>query len=145
MKGYAEILMGWVIMLVIFIIVNSYLTIRMQSDVFISDAVADSYRMINAIEFAKLNLKQDLKFSIEKTKQDMKTDKITDGEKFLTSLKANFHPSHSYSEVDVSVSLNSVKIEESKIMANMTLVASSEFRKAYSTVFITQPLDIVAS
>lgn len=140
MKGFADILMGWVVMLVIFLIVNSYLTIRLKSDVFISDVVADSYRMINAIEFAKLNAKQDLEFSIEKTKKDLKINSITNKEDFLKKLKTNFHPSHEFSEVDVFVLVNSIKIDGSNIVANITFAASSDFRKSISTVFITQPL-----
>jgi len=142
MKGYAEILVGWVLMLVIFVVVNSYLTTRITSDVSISDAVADSYRVVNAIELAKLNAKQDLKFSIEKTKKDLKIVKIENKEEFLKKLKTNFHHSHEFSEVDVSVLMNSIEIKDgSKVVANCTFIASSEFRKAFSTVFITQPLE----
>jgi len=141
MKGYAEILMGWVLMLVIFVIVNSYLTTRMTADVSISDAVADSYRVIDAIEFAKLNVKQDLKFSIEETKKDLKIVTIGNKEEFLKKLKANFHPSHGFSEVDVSVLVNSINIDGSNLVANITFASSSDFRKALSTTFITQPLE----
>lgn len=143
MKGYANLLMGWVIMLIIFFLVNGYLQTRFKTEVFVTDAVAENYKMINDIEFTKLNIKQDINFSIQKTKQDLKILMIdeTNQKLFLDKFKSNFHPSQEFSDIDVSISVNSIELTNSKLIANTTIISSSTFKKAESDVIFISPIE----
>ncbi|MBS3054872.1 MAG: hypothetical protein J4452_00060, partial [Candidatus Aenigmarchaeota archaeon] len=69
MKGYTELLLGWFFMLIVFVLVNWYLSTRLYFESGISDIAGQSYKMINAIEFAKLNSQQSLKFAVQKTEK----------------------------------------------------------------------------
>lgn len=71
MKGFTKYLVGFVVVLVIFILVDFFLASMLSQECEFSDYVSGAYNLINKIEFAKLNAKQALKFSFEKTLSDM--------------------------------------------------------------------------
>lgn len=136
MKGYIQLLMGFIVMVIFFAMVFGYLYVRKDKEIFTSDAVAEPYKIIDAIEFTKLNIKQDIAFSIEKTKQDLGLTTVDANKQksFLDRFKSNFHPSQEFSDVDVSISVNSIDLTNSKLTVDATIVSSSEFEKAESKV-----------
>ncbi|MEM3830535.1 MAG: hypothetical protein QXS48_01500 [Candidatus Aenigmatarchaeota archaeon] len=98
MKGYVKYLAGFVVVLVIFVLVDFFLASRLSQECEFSDYVSRVYNLINKIEFAKLNAKQALKFSFEKTLSDMGItfDDLKNDDSlrqtFLERLNENFDP-----------------------------------------------------
>jgi len=146
MKGYTELLLGWFFMLIVFVLVNWYLSTRLYFESGISDIAGQSYKMINAIEFAKLNSQQSLKFAVQKTEKDLQlkpSDILNNNQlqsTFLDKLKRNYNPSHDYSDVEVSVTVLSVSIDGDRVVANNSFSSTSESRKAGLITAITVPL-----
>ena len=146
MKGYMNLLLGFFMMLIVFAIVNWYLSTRLYFESGVSDLAGQTYKMINAIEFGKINSQQSLKFAIQKTEKDLH---VTSQEllqntqiqpAFLDKLKKNYNPSLDYSDVDVSVTVLSLTIETDRIIASNLFSATSESRSASLTADITAPL-----
>jgi len=130
-KGYVDLLIGWFFMLIVFILANWYLSTRLYFESGISDVAGQTYKMINAVEFAKLNSQQALKFAVQKTEKELQVSasEIRSNSQlqsiFLDRLKKNYNPSHDYSEVEVSVTLLSVSIDENKVVASNSFSSSS--------------------
>lgn len=66
-KGYIQMLVAFAVVLVFFILVDLFLSSRLYTECYVSDAIALSYKMIDAVELTKLNAKLALNFSIGKT------------------------------------------------------------------------------
>jgi ribosome-associated translation inhibitor RaiA len=147
MKGFVQMLAGLVFMFVVFYVVNWYLSANMKREIAVADIAADSYKIINAIEFAKMNAKQNLKFSVQKTLKDMKIDASnvkTDSslrEKFIENLKKNYSPTFNFGEADVSVSVKSIEIKDSKVVATLDMKGSGISKRATAQVNILYSLD----
>jgi hypothetical protein len=149
-KGYIQMVFAFVLILVVFIIVNWYLSSLFSTEIFVSDVIADSYKMINAIEFAKLNAKQALKFSVDKTADDMKIDLASVAsnrqtkQEFLKELEKNYDPDLKYSEVPVSVSVKALDIKNGKVLASLDISSSSEYRRAELEIDLSHTIDTTA-
>jgi len=145
MKGYIGLLLGWFFMLIIFVLVNWYLSTRLYFETGVSDVAGQTYKMINAIEFAKINSQQNLKFAVQKTEKELLLNpgfQNNDQLKtiFLDRLKKNYYPSHDYSDVDVSISVISLSIEDNFVIAKNSFSSISESRLAGLTTSISVPL-----
>ncbi|MFH0710995.1 MAG: hypothetical protein V1944_00285 [Candidatus Aenigmatarchaeota archaeon] len=146
MKGYMDLLLGWFFMLIIFVLVNWYLSTRLYFESGISDIAGQTYKMIDAIEFAKLDSQQALKFAVEKTKKELHAsdadiqynDQLQST--FISKLKNYYNPSHDYSDVDVSVTVLSISVDGNFIVASNSFSALSESRQAGITANIAVPL-----
>jgi len=143
MKAYTTLLIGWVVLFIIFVIGNGYLQGRFKTEIFVSYVGTDFYKTINSIEFAKLNVKQDIDFSIQKTKQDLKILMIDENNQklFLDKFKSNFHPSHQFSDEDVSIVIDSIDLTDSKLKVDATIISTSEYKKAESKVQFINPVE----
>lgn len=146
MKGYVELLLGWLLVLILYVSVSYYVDARLKYETKTSDAGAQTYQAINAIEFAKLNSQQALKFSVQQTEKDLQlkfsdiqnNNQLQSG--FLDRLKKNYNPSQDYSDVDVSVTVLSLSIDVDKVVARNQIESSSQYQKISVVADITSPL-----
>jgi len=147
MKGYIKMLVAFIMILVIFFVVDFFLASRLYTECEVSDAVALSYKMTNAVEFTKLNAKQALEFSINKTVGNLNitnmTDLITNNtlrQQFLDELNETFNPSmldRIDMDIDITVSLD-VDTTNSRILARLEIVVRSLHRTAKTDTEIYQ-------
>jgi hypothetical protein len=146
MKGYMALLLGWFFMLIIFILVNWYLSTRLYFETGVSDMAGETYKVINGIEFAKLNSQQALKFAVQKTEKELhiSSTEIQNNYQlqtiFLDRLKKNYNPSEDYSDVEVSVTVLSLNLEGDKVVSSNYFSATSESRTASLTSNIATSL-----
>jgi hypothetical protein len=145
-KGYVELLLGWFFMLIVFVLVNWYISARIYYEAGTSDVAGQTYKLIDAIEFAKINSQQNLKFAVQKTENDLKLSQSDilnnkqDQATFLNKLKDNYYPSQDYSDVDVSITLNSLKIDGNYVVASNSFSSITDQREAGLTTDIAVPL-----
>ena len=146
MKGYMDLLFGFFFMLITFVLVNYYLGVRLNDEVGVSDIAGETYKMIDAIEFAKINSQQSLKFAVLKTEKELQLNP-SDVQRnnqlqtiFLDRLKKNYNPSLDYSDVDVSVTVMSLSVDGNQIVANNYFISSTESRQASLVANVATPL-----
>jgi len=68
---WIKLLVGFVFVLIMFMVVDYFLAKSLQRECIVSDRVALSYKMIDMVEFAKLNAKQAFKFAINKSAEEL--------------------------------------------------------------------------
>jgi len=145
MKGYVKFLAAFIVVIIVFVAVDFILASNLNRECQVSSEVSKAYRIINAIEFAKLNALQALNFSFNKTLTDMgisasnlKTDPNL-RQNFLEELKKNFESCKdplSFAEIAASVELNSLDFDVSlsKVVADITIEAhDSTFQASTDT------------
>lgn len=147
MKGYVKQLTALIFTLILFYVVNLVISQLLKSEAFVSDAAAWSYKMVDAIEFAKLNANQALKFSVEKTATELGITDLSiflqneqQKANFLGNLTENFNPSLKYSEVDVLVSVNSIEIKDNKITIETVIYSVTPERQVETPYILTYPI-----
>jgi hypothetical protein len=131
MKGFTKYLVGFLVVIVIFVVVDYVLASSLNRECDFSDYTSKAYNLINKIEFAKLNAKQALKFSFEKTLSDMSItlDDLKNDDSlrqtFLENLNENFNPQPLDSSITtekISLDFNS---DLTKIIAKVRFSGSS--------------------
>ena|SRR5438309_7724221 len=121
-KGYVSLLIGFFVAIILFYTINAVVSKLLSDSAQVSDDIAVTYKIIDISEFIKLNAQQALKFSINKTAEqmninisDIKTDD-TLRQLFLGNLTKNFDPSlitHMYisQNIDFDVKVDSISID----------------------------------
>jgi len=131
MKGFTKYLVGFLVVIVIFVVVDYVLASSVNQECDFSDYASKAYNLINKIEFAKLNAKQALKFSFEKTLSDMSItlDDLKNDDSlrqtFLENLNETFNPQPLDSSITtekISLDFNS---DLTKIIAKVRFSGSS--------------------
>src|SRR5438876_8109486 len=120
-KGYVSLLIGFFVAIVLFYTINAVVSKLLSDTAQVSDDIALTYKIIDISEFIKLNAQQALKFSINKTAEqmnininDIKTDQGL-RQDFLGNLSSIFDPSlitHLYisQDIDFNVTVKSIDI-----------------------------------
>ncbi len=131
MKGFTKYLVGFIAVIIIFVVVDFVLASSLNRECDFSDYASKSYNLINKIEFAKLNAKQALKFSFEKTLSDMSItlDDLKNDDSlrqtFLENLNGNFDPQ----PLDSSITTEKISLDFdsglTKIIAKIRFSGSS--------------------
>ncbi len=127
-KGYVKIAMAIIFMLMTYIIVNYIIAQQLNKEIIISDRVSQLYRMVNAVEVARSHSTQALELSVKTAKNDLgidDVDKIKNDEnlknQFMDKVNEYFHPSLSYSNVDVDIKIISVDVQDVRVISTLNL------------------------
>ena len=70
-KAYVSLLIGFFVAIVLFYTINAVVSKLLSDTAQVSDDIALTYKIIDISEFIKLNAQQALKFSINKTAEQM--------------------------------------------------------------------------
>ncbi len=127
-KGFAKYIAAIIFMFVIYIIVNYIIAQSLNREIYISDHTSQIYKMINSAEAARAHSTQLLKLSVDAAKKDLgitDANNIKNDEnlknQFLEKVRAYFKPSLSYSNADVSITVVSVDLEDTRIVSRLEL------------------------
>ncbi|MCS7106228.1 MAG: hypothetical protein NZ942_02850 [Candidatus Aenigmarchaeota archaeon] len=141
MKGYVKYLAGFIAVIVIFAAVNFFLASMLSRECDFSDYISRAYILINKIEFAKLNAKQALQFSFQKTLSEMgiRIDDLKNDDNlrqnFLEKLNESFNPQ----PIEASLKVEKVSLEFNsdltKIIARIKIFAWKEYQDGMMDFF----------
>ncbi|MCX6821442.1 MAG: hypothetical protein NTW30_01555 [Candidatus Aenigmarchaeota archaeon] len=125
-KGYVKIAMAIIFMLVTYVIVNYVIAQQLNKEISISDKVSKFYRMVNAVEAARAHSTQALGLSVKAAKNDLGIQDVNQIDenlknKFIDKVNEYFHPSLSYSNVDVNIKVVSVDVQNSRVVSILNL------------------------
>lgn len=147
MKGYSSSLVFGVVSLALIYILNYFMSVTFYGEQEISDRIANSYKTQNAMEFAKLNAKQTLRFSIERTKEELGIVDLTiilqdEQQKmnFLEKLKENFDPSLKYSEIEVSTTVESLSVKDNDVIVEIVILSITPERQVKVPYTLKYPI-----
>jgi len=127
-KGYVKIAMAIIFMLVLYVIVNYIIAQSLNREINISDKVSQFYRMVNAVEVTRAHSTQLLGHSVQAAKDDLGIGDVNEIKSdvdlkndFIQKVKEYFHPSLSYSNVDIDIKVDSIDVEDSRIISTLNL------------------------
>ena len=127
-KGYVKLAMAIIFMLVLYVIVNYILAQLLNSEIVVSDKISQIYRMINAVEVARAHSTHVLGLSTQAAKDDLDIEDFDEikndidlKNNFIEKIKEYFHPSVSYSNVDIGIKVDSVDVEDSRVISILNL------------------------
>ena len=131
-KGYVKLALIIIFIVVGYIIVNYIIARMLNREIMISDYVSQFYRMVNAVEAVRAHSRQLLEYSVQDAKKDLgviDVNQIKNDDnlknQFIEKIKLRFHPHITYSNVDAVIKINSVDVEDSRVVSVLNLEVTS--------------------